>query len=154
MENATKALLIAAAVLVAIFIISLSMSLVNSNAETTNQADSALQSNSTYAFNEQFLYYFGNSVTGNKAKALTNKILYHNAAVNSTTFSAGEHHVYLNFYPKGESKITHKWKTSDLQKIYNKILNGARYKISVTNCGTYPGGYYFGYVICISIKEL
>jgi len=154
MENAAKALLIAAGVMVAILIISLGMSIFNSNSEITDDASSTLESTAILAFNKQFSYYFSESASGSSAKALTSKILNHNAAIGSSSFSPGEHHIYLNIYPKGESKITHRWKPSDLQEIYNKISNGARYKISTTSCTAYPRGYYNGYIICISIKEL
>ena len=154
MENASKALLIAGAVLITIFVISLAISIVTSNSEITNQASSTMETTAVYTFNQQFLFYLDDSATATTAKALTDKILQHNSVVNSSSFSPGNHHIYLNFYPKGESKITHKWKTADLKKIYNKISNGSRYKIYVTNCTTHIGGYYNGYVVCLSIREL
>ena len=154
MENASKALLVAAAVLIAIFLISLAIMIVNSNSGITDQANSTLASAEVSSFNNQFSLYFSNSTSGTAAKSLTSAILQNNSTIKSKKFSPDDHHIYLNLYPKGESKITHKWKAADLRKINNKISNTAKYKITATKCVSYPGGYYNGYLICISITEL
>ena len=129
------------------------MSIFNSNSDATEQANSTMQSAAVQTFNYPYLSFISNSASGSSAKELTNKILQHNMLIGGSSFSAKDHHIYLNIYTKS-GDIKHAWKTSDLQKIYNKISNGSRYKIYVTDCSSYPSGYYNGYLACISIREL
>lgn len=63
MENATKALLIAAAVLVAILIISLGLVVYNMAAETV-KGSANLSQQEMQTFNEQFTQYQGDNVRG------------------------------------------------------------------------------------------
>ena len=166
MENASKALIIAGSILVAILLIGLGLSFLISGSKLTGEASSNIDSKSVTMFNNQFLSFFSDSTLGASAKSLTSKIIQHNATTSTcnteyinelkknNTFSKDDHHIYLNFYPKGEASITHKWKSSDLQVIYSKISDLSKYKIYATQCTTYPGGYYNGYLICISIKEI
>ena len=73
MENATKALLIAAAILVAILIISLGLVVYNMAAETVqnvNMSDQEIK-----AFNDQFTRYEGNTQTGSTVNALVQTVL-------------------------------------------------------------------------------
>ena len=75
MENATKALLIAGAVLVALLLISIAISVVNSGSGSTEQASSSMESTSVYAFNQPYLSLTSKSASGSSAKFLANKIL-------------------------------------------------------------------------------
>lgn len=59
MENASKALLIAAAVLVVILIIAFGMQIMNSSTGTTDQVDSTMNTSEAQAFNSQFTAYRG-----------------------------------------------------------------------------------------------
>ena len=68
MENATKALLIAAAVLIAILIISLGLVVYNKASETMDSVDMSGQE--IQAFNEKFTKYAGDSVRGTEVNAL------------------------------------------------------------------------------------
>lgn len=160
MENTTKALLIAAAVLVAIIIISLTLMIVTSNADTATKGSSTLDATAIKAFNDKFTRYFSKSAPGTTAKALTQTIIQHNASINKNEFSPDDHHVYLNFYPyprSNSTKLAHRFSPKDLQVILDKITSTRRYKINVTGCTSYDSptpGYYNGYLICISIEEL
>ena len=69
MENAVKALLIAAAVLIAILIISLGLVVYNRASETVNSAGD-LSEYQIQQFNEKFLKYQGTSVSGTDVNAL------------------------------------------------------------------------------------
>lgn len=73
MENATKALLIAAAVLIAILIISLGLVVYNSSAETVNQAN--LSQQEVQAANEKFARYNGDNKRGSEVNAMLNTVL-------------------------------------------------------------------------------
>lgn len=68
MENATKALLIAAAVLIAILIISLGIVVYNKASETMDSVDMSGQE--IQAFNEKFLKYAGENKRGTEVNAL------------------------------------------------------------------------------------
>ena len=78
MENASKALLIAAAVLVVILIIAFGMTIMNSSSDTTSQVSEVGASQAVQAFNAKFQGYKG-SINSNAARNL--KIL----VVNSNT---------------------------------------------------------------------
>ena len=73
MENATKALLIAAAVLVAILIISLGLVVYNMAAEATGAIDFSTQEIAT--FNDKFMQYKGSNVRGSDVKAMLKTVL-------------------------------------------------------------------------------
>ena len=73
MENATKALLIAAAVLVAILIISLGLVVYNMAAETIESVNFSGQE--VTAFNDKFLQYQGTKVRGSEVNALVQTVL-------------------------------------------------------------------------------
>ena len=84
MENATKALLIAAAVLIAILIISLGLAVYNSSAETVKQANLSQQEVS--AANEKFARYNGNNKRGSEVNAMLQTVL----SANLDATAAGE----------------------------------------------------------------
>ena len=68
MENATKALLIAAAVLIAILIISLGLVVYNTSAETVNSAN--LSQQEVQSANEKFARYNGEIKRGSEVNAM------------------------------------------------------------------------------------
>jgi len=76
MENATKALIIAAAVLVAIIIISLTLGVVNQGTEAMQGAD--MSEAEKAAFNSKFLAYEGRNVSTSDVNALLSTALSHN----------------------------------------------------------------------------
>lgn len=69
MENASKALLIAGAILLSILIIAIGMSIYNSASSTINSSIGAMSTQEKDAFNNQFTSYEG-AQTGSKVKAL------------------------------------------------------------------------------------
>lgn len=74
MENATKALLIAAAVLVVIILIAFGMRILSSSSGTQDQADATLNSAKVQSFNQSLETYKGTRVNGSSARALITKI--------------------------------------------------------------------------------
>lgn len=92
MENATKALLIAAAVLVAILIISLGLVVYNSSAETVNQANMSQQE--VQSANEKFTRYNGTHKRGSEVNAMLNTVL--NANRNATASGEEQKLVTVN----------------------------------------------------------
>ena len=77
MENASKALLIAAAVLIVILLIAFGMRIFNSTSGTTDSLDKTMSSAETAAFNNKFTGYIGTQSI-QKAKALANIISVNN----------------------------------------------------------------------------
>ena len=82
MENATKALLIAAAVLIAILIISLGLVVYNSSAETVKSAN--LSQQEVQAANEKFARYNGNNKRGSEVNAMLQTVLNSNVDADAT----------------------------------------------------------------------
>jgi len=76
MENATKALLIAAAVLIAILLISLGVGVFNTASEQMSGAD--LTEYEVQRFNDKFKQYEGKNVSGSEANALLDTVFNHN----------------------------------------------------------------------------
>ena len=76
MENATKALLIAAAVLIAIILISLGLAVVRQGQEAVKDAD--LSEAEATAFNNKFTVYEGTNVATSNVNAMLNAVFAHN----------------------------------------------------------------------------
>lgn len=87
MENATKALLIAAAVLVAILIISLGLVVYNMAAETVNSQN--LSQQEVQAQNEKFARYDGTNKRGSEVNAMLKTVLQSNMDLMATNKSDG-----------------------------------------------------------------
>lgn len=84
MENATKALLIAAAVLIAILIISLGLVVYNKASETVEGAGD-LSEYQIQQFNEKFRKYEGKNVSGSEVNAMIETVFNHNLAQGDTS---------------------------------------------------------------------
>ena len=70
MENASKALLIAAAVLIVILLIGFGMRILNSAGDSSGQAEDLASSQQMQMFNAQFIPYIGSSRTGSTIRNL------------------------------------------------------------------------------------
>lgn len=79
MENASKALLIAASVLIVILLIAFGMKIFNSTSGTGEQVEGVMQTTEITMFNNKFMQYVGQDKSLNDVKALANVIIAHNA---------------------------------------------------------------------------
>ena len=82
MENATKALIIAAAILIAIVVIALGVRIMSSSSDTTDRVDTTATTTSIQSFNAQFNPYIGkklNQTELQNLKILVNTSNKHNA---------------------------------------------------------------------------
>ena len=79
MENASKALIIAGSVLIAILLISLVLFILKSTSGTTDQTQELGKTLEVQQFNSQFLKYCGDSVKGSQVRTLCEVIIAHNA---------------------------------------------------------------------------
>ena len=107
MENATKALLIAAAVLIAILIISLGLVVYNSSAETVKSAN--LSQQEVQAANEKFARYNGGPKRGSEVNALLQTVL--NANLDAAAAGETDRQVEVTIdgktaLQKGDTSIT------------------------------------------------
>lgn len=122
MENASKALLIAGAILVCILLIGVGMMVYQSAQGTISEAVSQMSSQEKDMFNQQFEQYAGSRVNGSNVRALLQKIRNNNNQ-NSDT-------------PDKQVSVTgavSSTKESDVQVIkgedITKIVTAATYKV-------------------------
>ena len=91
MENASKALIIAGAILLAIVIISLGLIVVNNTRNTVDTAN--LNEQEIQAFNDKFAHFEGSNIAGSSVKTLLQTIIAVNSTKESDTDKVG---VYAN----------------------------------------------------------
>ena len=118
MENATKALLIAAAVLIAILIISLGIVIYNSSAETVKSAN--LSQQEVQSANEKFARYNGENKRGSEVNAMLQTVL--NANIDAAAAKETDRQVSVTLdaseiLSKTAKSITKQADTSKLYKI-------------------------------------
>ena len=123
MENASKALIIAGAILLAILLISLGIMIFNQAQDTVN--NSGMTQAEITAFNNKFLKYEGTGKTKSDIQALVNEVTVSNADASNTNrkianYNASDKSVIIN-------SVSNKVSTSKLNK-------DGKYKISVLYC--------------------
>lgn len=137
MENASKALLIAGAILIAIVLISLGVMILGQGSDLVKNANMSDAEISTY--NSEWEQYRGGNVRGNMIIQMINKVNQHNRATDDTSKKIG--------VLTGE-------KTDDKAEDYNstdnltagKVKSGYSYKVTIA----YNSG---GLVSNIHVKE-
>ena len=80
MENASKALIIAGAILISILLITIGIFLINSGKDVTNSGKNAMSSSAIQAFNSQFTKYEGNNKSYNEVNQLLNTVISSNSS--------------------------------------------------------------------------
>lgn len=120
MENATKALLIAAAVIVAILIISLGIGIFTRAQEQVDSGD--LTEYQVTQFNSKFEKYKGSTVSGSDVNALLSVAFNHNNAQDNTDTC-----VLVKLSTK--SVVA---KSNELTISPDKVSTGKKYKVSLT----------------------
>ena len=143
MENATKALLIAAAVLVAILIISLGLVVYNMAAETVNNSAN-LSAQEIQSFNEQFTQYQGDNVRGSNVNALLKTALNNNITKKQESKTAMMVEVSLvnsTVLTGSAGSETSLSKRADASKMYKVVVNqdgegGLVHTITITEAST------------------
>ena len=107
MENASKALIIAGAILLAILIISLGIVVINNSRDTINNANVDKQAAET--FNNQFEVYVSNKATVNQARAIMSSAF---------ATAGGTHTVKVKFAASGNATETTSMPPLDNTKTY------------------------------------
>ncbi len=97
MENASKALLIAGAILIAILLIGIGMMVFGNIGGITAQSQQQMDSMEIQIFNSKFSPYAGSNVSGSNVKQLLNTITAHNASTDD---------ISLKITPTGVTSVT------------------------------------------------
>lgn len=150
MENATKALLISASVLIVIVLIAISIKVLNSTNKVTSQSNTVSTNMEVSMFNSNYEQYFGTKVSGTQVKSLISKIIVNNA-------QDSKHEIALVLRDSSSNVICdthHTASGTTLKEVYNNISNVKSYQVYVTSsCTVYTNGYNNGYIACITIRE-
>jgi len=85
MENASKALVIAGAILVSILLISIGVLIINSTGDMTDRVGTTADTMAIETFNSQFTQYEGDAVSAANIKSLVSKVNASNATNDVTT---------------------------------------------------------------------
>ena len=150
MENASKALIIAGAILISILLIGGGVAIVSSISEVVDEATTTTGALTASMHNSKLDNYVGKNVTGAVAREFIASV------ITSNSGSDVKEPILINAYKIVGDKFTHKYKTTDLKQIYNGIVSGAMYSIkSTSGCSRYSGGIRSdGTYGCISITKL
>ena len=119
MENASKALIIAGAILIAILLITIGIILINSGRDITDTGVAGMQSQKIQTFNSQFTPYEGKK-KGSELRSLFN-------TVNASNATDSEHQVTV--YRTGDAKVNDTETTSTLTRA--NIPATRTYKVTV-----------------------
>lgn len=148
MENASKALLIAGAVLIVIVLISVGMLIVSQANKVTDQTEGITTSQAAQTFNNQFTSYTGTQ-SGSSVKTLLTLI----ATNNATYKDSGEHTiaVYVN---DTKTKVGNKTlndlntsETKDINQYITNVPNSGKYTVKTSEFDT------SGYITKIEITR-
>lgn len=124
MENASKALIIAGAILVSIMIIGLGVVILNNVRDTITGAD--LHSEEAQANNEKFVSLFGENRSASEVKGLINQIRSNNITKENDKGGLGV--IYILLKEKGKESTLVPATTAS-----KAIQNGRRYEVNTPN---------------------
>ena len=119
MENASKALIIAGAILLAILIISLGIMIYNQASGVVN--NNAMNEVDISTFNNKFTQYEGTNVRGAQAKALLQQI-----ATNNVTNSDDDSRKVQVAFTEGATEGT---KITSASEVSSNVSTGSTYKV-------------------------
>lgn len=141
MENASKALLIAGAILIAILIIGIGMLVFNGIGSITGQQEAKVNAMAIQMFNAEFEAYKGTNVSGSNVKALLSSI-----AANNTSYSDDtSRQIAVTFTPKSGTSVSKETTPATI----TGITVGANFRYTVT-FGTDEGS---GYINSCTIVQ-
>lgn len=141
MENASKALLIAGAVLICIVLISVGMMIISSSTEVTDQVDDLTSTQAAQTFNNQFSKYAGTQ-KGSSVKTLLETI----ATSNNTAGSGSGKTVQVTTNNVGNgTQLTSNNDSNAIVGMMSNVVNSKKYKVEITAQDTE------GYISAITI---
>ena len=127
MENASKALIIAGAILLAILIIVLGVFIFNQ--ANSSMKNINLSQNEVQNFNEPFLQYAGENITGTNVMALCDKVKAHNLA--NTEDKTRMVHIRASEAKDPEAADDDDGKLQEPTNVKKQIRAGYNYKVTV-----------------------
>lgn len=129
MENASKALLIAGAILIVILLIAVGMMVYQGAQGSINKAIGSMSSTEKDIHNKQFESYMGQKVSGSNVKSLLSKIITNNADENNVAVE-----VYEGTDKKSADSLMNSITTaaSTTYKVESKYSDGVITKITIT----------------------
>ena len=135
MENASKALIIAGAILISILIISFGVIILGQGGDVVN--DSNMDKQKITTWNQQFTQYVGDSVSGSNVNTLINDVIASNVVSNRDGSMNKLIVVTSGGKKTGDVKVTSTTKGKDGATTYtsaftSKALPGKKYKVEVT----------------------
>lgn len=122
MENASKALIIAGAILISILIVGLGVIIYNNVSDTARSSN--LDEQEITAHNSPFESYFGNAVSGSNVKALLTKVSANNNSAKTNENGIGNH-VFVTYGTVLDGAVS------------AEIKSGKTYKVSLGGSGDY-----------------
>ena len=132
MENASKALIIAGAILLSIAIIGVGMYVYN-NVSSTIQKGADMSTQEIAAYNQEFTIYEGAKVRGANVKTLCDKVNNHNLAADDASEL-----IVLEYDKEVATEVAAPTaddaagtKASDINTVKTKILSGQTYKVTI-----------------------
>lgn len=129
MENASKALIIAGAVLVAILLIAFGMIMINSARTPIDEATGQSEQQAIEIFNAQFASFAGNQISGPSVRSLYSKILTSNAKTShKITVTSGTTNVTNTIANTMASVIN----TKTYKVVFGYDANGYINKVTIT----------------------
>ena len=154
MENSTKALAIAASVLIVLVLIAVGIRILAPSKGLANTTEAIASTKEVEVYNSQFQAFFGNAIDSSQAKALLSAIISNNNKESNHVilvvleYANGSLDIY-SVQTKTDSKMIEK-----LVKIREHISSDKTYKINVGSCTDYLTGYDSnGYISCIRLTE-
>lgn len=133
MENASKALLIAGAILIVIVLISIGMVIVQQSQGLVDESGAMATSQETSAFNNRFNIYQGTQ------KGATIQTLLGEVSVNNADNKSAGHKITVILITADGDPGTELVNSTDLTKASADIVTSARYKVTMS--GTDGDGY-------------
>ena len=118
MENASKALIIAGAILISILLIAVGVYIYQSSMGTVEESVSSMSDQEKQIFNQKFENYAGTNIKGSSVKSLISAVI----ANNSTYDGDAAKTVSVN----GNNAST------DLSTTRNNVRNASRYNVTLT----------------------
>lgn len=128
MENASKALLIAGAILIVIVLISIGMMIVQSSQDTISQVGDMTTKQAVLTFNTDFSNYQG-SQRGSSVRTLLQSV-----ATNNATNSSG-HIIKISIVDNVQSGVnkTDITASTEITQSASSIVNSAKYNVEITD---------------------
>ena len=125
MENASKALIIAGAILLSILIIGLGMLIFNQAKDA--MSNTGMDKQKIDAYNSEFEAYVGTNVNGTRVRSLIDTIRTHNISTQDDETLE----IKLTVQNNGNGNITQKSAANDLNNAKTNIKAGKTYSVSV-----------------------